>query len=422
MNTLERLRAKRAERLARREAEVNQQGKEYLNTAILPKGVSIWFPQGDKPSEHEMRILQFEVKEAANIGGEAVGDFASKRVFKIHYNIGIGGHTIVCPTSYNQPCPICEAYEAYPKEERLRRDSPASKLKPKNVAIFNALFKEPGEDGKNVLKLRVVRGGDYALTSTLNSTLKEEVELNKKDAEKIYLYDDLELGYWITARFAKTTMTGKGGDPFMQITRVDLGYKAEPKAVSDKIIEKIVDLDKLIPKAPTYDDIVKMLGGKLKDASSVEDESEFAEEVETPKKSSTKDEEILEDDEPPKKAKPLKDTFSKPSKPTKSVEEASEEEADEDAEDFDEVEEEVEEVEEDSDEVEEDIEEVEEDSAPAKKATAPAKKAPALTKATAPAKAVASPIKKATAPAKKATAPAKTESEDDEFGSDFDED
>lgn len=416
MNTLERLRAKRAERLARREAEVNQQGKEYLNTAILPKGVSIWFPQGEKPSEHQMRILQFEVKEAANIGGEAVGDFASKRVFKIHYNIGIGGHTIVCPTSYNQPCPICEAYEAYPKEERLRRDSPASKLKPKNVAIFNALFKEPGEDGKNVLKLRVVRGGDYALTSTLNSTLKEEVELNKKDAEKIYLYDDLELGYWITARFAKTTMTGKGGDPFMQITRVDLGYKEEPKAVSDKIIEKIVDLDKLIPKAPTYDAILKMLGGKLKDGTAVEDEGEFSDEVESPKKTSNKDEETIEDtevSEPTKKAKPLTDTFSKPAKPAKKeevVEEVEEVEDDSEAEDTEEAED-VEESE------VEDVEEVEE----AEEEPVQVKKAAPIKKATAPAKATSAPIKKATAPAKKAT-PVKVESEDDEFGSDFNAD
>lgn len=422
MNTLERLRAKRAERLARREAEVNNQGKEYLNVSALPKGVSIWFPQGDKPSEHVMRIVQFEVTDEKNMAGDSVGDFASRRTFKVHYNIGNGGQTIICPRSFNKPCPVCEMYEAYPKEERLRRDSPASKLKPKVVSIFNALFREATEDGKTVLKLRVVRGGDYALTSKLNSTIKEEVELHKKDAEKIYLYDDLEMGYWITARFSKATMTGKGGgDPFMQITRVDLDYKGEPKAVSEKILEKIVDLDALIPKSMSYEEIAKLIGTKPTVAEEPED-GEFADEVEAPKKANAKAEEALEEDEveeaeeaPKKSAKPLKDSFTKPEKvkAKAKVEEEVEEETEEEVEETEETEEaeEVEEAEEEQEEVEA-IEEAPKKTAPVKKATpTPTKSAPAKP---------AAPVKKTTAPAKKADpAPA---SDDDEFGADFDAD
>lgn len=413
MNTLERLRAKRAERLARREAEVNNQGKEYLNVGALPKGVTLWFPQGDKPSQAMMRVLQFEVKDEENMGGDSVGDFASRRTFKIHYNVGNGGHTIICPRSYNKPCPICETYEAYSKEERTRRDGTASKLKPKVISVFNALFKEANEEGKTVLKLRVVRGGDFALTSKLNSTIKEEVELNKKDAEKIYLYDDLELGYWINARFAKATMTGKSGDPFMQMTRVDLNYKDEPKAVSEKILEKIVDLDALIPKSMPYEEIAKLIGTKPTVAEESED-GEFADEVETPKKSIAKAEEALEEDEveeveeaPKKPAKPLKDSFTKPEKAKAKVEEEADDQEDvEETEEADDTEtEEVEEVEE--------VEEAPKKAAPMKKATpAPAKAAPAKAEA---------PAKKTTAPAKKAAPSAKSD-DDDEFGADFDAD
>lgn len=255
---IERLREQREKRVAANKAMVNREQKEFLNTEHLPAGVKTWWAK--EGGTFRFRVLPFCVTKVDNCAGEAVDSFGTVRRFKVHYLPN--GRVVVCPKSFGRQCPLCETFYNASEAEQKNRKSAIQQFKPKDRALFNALFDVPGEDGKNKKVLRVVNAGYFASWGKLMDEIKDEAGLkqNAKFQDKIYNYDDPEEGYWIEVRCNRASISGNEKDAFMQFTKISLEWQDETEPLSEKVYEKLVDLDLLIPEPPSADELRKFMG------------------------------------------------------------------------------------------------------------------------------------------------------------------
>ena len=258
MADLKRMREQREQRISEVKAEANNESKEYLIQANLAKGSTLWFPKKDKPEEVEMRIVDFMVTKEDNVAGDPVGKFTAMRHFKVHYLPN--KEIVVCPTSYGKPCPLCEYYNDHYDEAKANQKHPANRLKAKKITMFNAFVKIASPDGKTKTVPRVVRGSSFFLITALNKALSEEVQFNPTKENTIYAYSDLELGYWVGARFGMAPAVAGNSNKYMQLLKADLHWKEKPTPINEKLFGYITDLDALIPDAPSYDALRKLIG------------------------------------------------------------------------------------------------------------------------------------------------------------------
>ena len=258
MADLKRMREQREQRISEVKAEANNESKEYLIQANLAKGSTLWFPKKDKPEEVEMRIVDFMVTKEDNVAGDLVGKFTTMRHFKVHSLPN--KETVVCPTSYGKPCPLCEYYNDHYDEAKANQKHPANRLKAKKITMFNAFVKIASPDGKTKTVPRVVRGSSFFFITALNKALSEEVQFNPTKENTIYAYSDLELGYWVGARFGMAPAVAGNSDKYMQLLKADLRWKEKPTPIDEKLFGYITDLDALIPDAPSYDTLRKLIG------------------------------------------------------------------------------------------------------------------------------------------------------------------
>jgi len=270
---MEKLRAQREKRVAANKAMANGESFEFLKTEALPPNVPLWWPK--EAAEIQIRVLPYIVTQKENIGQNEVGDAVSVRRFKVHYLPN--KKAVICPTTYGMSCPCCDKFNSFSKEEKTAKGSPATKYKAKEFAIFNALFRIADESGKSKLAVRVIKGGYFASWKALMEEIKNEagVKENAKYIDAINLFDDPELGYWISIRCNKASVAGGGASTeFMQFTRTILRWKDPKTAIPEAVYEKLADLDKLIPPAPSADELKKWFGF---DGGEVD--SQFAHEV-----------------------------------------------------------------------------------------------------------------------------------------------
>ena len=100
----------------------------------------------------------------------------------------------------------------------------------------------------------------FFLITALNKALSEEVQFNPTKENTIYAYSDLELGYWVGARFGMASAVAGNSDKYMQLLKADLRWKEKPTPIDEKLFGYITDLDALIPDAPSYDTLRKLIG------------------------------------------------------------------------------------------------------------------------------------------------------------------
>lgn len=260
MADIKRMRESHDARVAAAKAVLTGNFREILNTSTLPKGVKLWWPQNDKPEEAIMRIVDFQTTKAVNAGGTKPGEFSAFRRYKTH-NLP-DGRTVVCPTTYGKKCPLCETVAAHWDEIKNDKtnQSPYSKLRPKKMLLFNAVFKTPTESGSVKVVPRVVKCTEFYFIPIFDKALKAEEQFKPKEADKIYSYSDIELGYWFTARFgmAPAVATNPKSKQMMQLLDVKLDLSTS-KMLPEQLFDYVADLDLLIPEAPSYEELYALI-------------------------------------------------------------------------------------------------------------------------------------------------------------------
>ena len=291
---------------------------------LLPKGVSMFSP---KPGgKHKFDIIPYEVTDPKHMdhnsdsGIALVGDLWYKKPYKVHRNIGVNKDTVVCPTTFGNPCPICEY-----KAKRQKDGADFDEIKEMKTSLRNLYIVVPKGEKDYEEKPYLFDYSQFLFQDLLNEELSEN-----DDNEN---FPSLTEGKTLRVRFISSTIgTGK---PFAEAKRIDFDERHE------QYDEDIMGIN--------LDEILKVLSYKELDAKFLEedvvneDEQEDEDDVKPIRKSTKKvvededdEDDEDDDDEPVVKKKPTKPTSSK----SKRVLIDEDEEDEEDDEDEDEDEEE----------------------------------------------------------------------------------
>lgn len=208
-------------------AEQRKKGFSY-GYLTIPMGVDLFQPETD--SRVVFDIMPYEVtdKNHMDVPQAEVGELWYKKPFKIHREVGATKKTVICPTTFGKPCPICE----YATELRKREhsDEEIRALRPSKRNLY-AVIVRSGK-GKND-KVQLFEMSDFLFQKTFEEQLSEETEFD--------VFPDHQEGFSIRVRFAEDSL---GGNKYASPTRFDFVERNEQ--YDDSILDKIPKLDELL--------------------------------------------------------------------------------------------------------------------------------------------------------------------------------
>ena len=310
---LKRMRESREARIAANRANLSNTEREYLLTENLAKGVKLWYPKKDKPEEITLRIVDFMTTKKFNVAGNAVGTFDAFRRVRVHRLPD--GRNVICPTSFGKKCPLCECVDTHYEDIKKDRNSPYARLKPRKILLFNMFVKVADESGKTKIVPRVFRGTEFYFMDVFNSTLHTEEQFNAKASDKLYSFSDLDVGYWMDARFgmAPSVKANPQSKQIMQLLSMHLNWKDEAKPIPEALYPYITDLDALIPDPPTYEELARYVSDTpvTVPETTTEEEPQIDIPAETAKEEAKEPEPeaVVEDNEPEPEKPKTPETF-----------------------------------------------------------------------------------------------------------------
>lgn len=249
--------------------EAAQKGYGYL---ILPKNVSVYNPTAGKAEKIDIlpyvRTSEYHPDKDDKYEVALKGDLWYKRPFKIHRNIGSNQETVICPTSFGKPCPVCEYRSKKAKEGADRDELQNYKTSDRNLYLII-----PRGVSKYEETVHIMENSQYVFQGLLNDELKEDDEME--------IFPDLEEGKTLKIRWAEKAL---GQNKFTEAKRIDFYDRKE--AIDEEIIEGI-SLDNCL-KELSYEELEKKFF-EIDHSSSDENDDEDDDEMEeTSKKSKSK--------------------------------------------------------------------------------------------------------------------------------------
>jgi len=221
----------------------------------LPKGVSVL-----KVEDRKMMLdfLLYKVSdknhpERDEEGGVAlVGDGWWRRPFKVHKNVGPDNETVVCPTTFGLPCPICEEYHKMRQDEDADQDDVYA-LKAKSRYLYAVV-----PIGHKKLEEEVmIWDMSWSLFQKL---LDDELE----DDPDNMIFPDFEDGKTLDIRFSEESL---GKAKWFEATRIKFLDREE--AYEPDYIDEVPDLDAVL-KVLSY----KELSAKFYDYDPEDDDED----------------------------------------------------------------------------------------------------------------------------------------------------
>lgn len=309
-----------------KDAERQQKAASSYGYLSLPKGVSVFTPE---PGSRNVMLdfLPYKVTDAKHPDRNDEDDIATpgslwyKRPYKVHRNVGVDNDTVVCPTSFKKPCPICEH-----RAKRIKEgDADKEELKSLKASWRNLYVVVPIDNKKFEDKPHVFDISQFLFQELLNEELKENEENG--------VFPDLEIGKTLKLRFDSSTIANS--KPFAEASRIDFIERDEQ--YDEAILEVVPNLDNML-NVMSYKEIEAKFfeiedeeedGGKLKDEDDTDEEekthrrTKYTKEKPHSKRKETEEEEEEEEEEKPmRKPKPPKGSV----KSDDEVEEEEEEE------------------------------------------------------------------------------------------------
>lgn len=227
----------------------------------LPKGVRVF---KEKEGHMYFDILPYEVTIDNHPDYDVEDKIAEKNTlwyrlpFKVHKGIGADNETVVCPTSFGKPCPICAH-----KKKRQLEGAEKDELSAYQASKRNLYVVIPINDKKQDEEPHIYDVSDYLFQQLLNNELGEKEQFNS--------FPDLDDGYTLDVRYEEKTFAK---NKYYQANRIDFENR-EP--YDESILDSIPNLDKcLIIKS--YKEIenlfFEMESETEQEAETVEDEKE----------------------------------------------------------------------------------------------------------------------------------------------------
>ena len=281
-------------------SEKRKKGNSY-GYLILPKGVDL-FQLEKNTCKIEMDILPYLVtdkKHADRDVGAEEGVYWFKRPFKAHRNVGVMHTSIVCPTTFGKPCPICEYKRELYKSDN--NEDEIAELKTTNKNLYAVIIKKIDKERIDEQHVQLFEFSDYLFQQVLEEQLEEDDRL-----DTFALPDE---GSSLYVRFSEETF---GKNKYPKPTRFELVERE--KQYDESILDKVPNLDECL-NLLSYDEIKNMFfnveetDDKTDDETEDETEDEPEEEKHEVKRGFRKrekveeeeDEEKKDDEEPPVK-------------------------------------------------------------------------------------------------------------------------
>lgn len=253
----------------------------YLN---IPKGVSVFNPEPG--SRIQLDFIPYTVTDEKHPDRDTDAEIAIpgslwyKRPFKSHRGIGGDNDSVVCLTSVNKKCPICEERARLTREGASKEETDALKPKQRNLYIVVPL------DSKNhKQELHIFDVSQYLFQDLLNDELSEDEDRG--------IFPDLEEGLTLKVRFDEESFNG---NKFAKTARIDFFERKEQ--YDESILDKVPNLDNVL-QILSYEDLKAKFfeidseddGGKLNDPDDEETtlpkkKKTFGQSTETPFKDS----------------------------------------------------------------------------------------------------------------------------------------
>jgi len=215
----------------------------YLN---LPKGVGVYSPEpGTTVQIDFMPYIVTDAKHPDRNTQKEIaipGSIWYKHPFKTH-RIGEGTNTetIVCPTSFGKPCPICEH-----RQKRQEAGADKKELQTMNASRRNLYIVNPLDDPKfTVDKFYVFDISQYLFQDELNLELKDDPNLE--------IFPDLFEGLSLKCRWDSATMGI--GKPFAEIGKIT--FVKRTQQYEEHTLRSMPSLDSILIET-SYEEIVKM--------------------------------------------------------------------------------------------------------------------------------------------------------------------
>jgi hypothetical protein len=247
--------------VGRNSAKQSQDSKYgYLN---LPKGMSMF--KEEPGSRVSLDIIPYVVQTSVHADrddeyGTAVpGALWYKVPFKIHRNIGANKDTIVCPTTFKKPCPICEQRAQLIKDGVSWDDDAVKAIKPSNRNLYFVVPKGTKDYNE---KVHVWDMSKFLFQDKLDEEIQENEEYDT--------FPDLEEGYTLRIRFSEESF---GSNKFASTSRIDFVERKKP--YDESILDDLPCLENLLEVKP-YKVIEALFFGNLSP-------EEAEEEVDKPK-------------------------------------------------------------------------------------------------------------------------------------------
>jgi hypothetical protein len=237
----------------------------------IPEGVEFYKV---KKGSSRLDIIPYAVTKK-NLGYAEPGELWYERTFYMHYKVGGGNASCVCPTTFDKKCPICEYAAELGKQNSPEEQEIKKSLRPKMRQIFNVVDKQEPEKGVQIMETAFFNFGKE-LEKELNETETENPEYGE--------FASLENGYTLKIRWDEESQAGSRS--YIKAGRIDFIERKKP--YKESVLDSAVDLDNAL-MVLSYEEIEQLFNGveneedvapkKTKNNFTVEDEEEDEEDT-----------------------------------------------------------------------------------------------------------------------------------------------
>jgi len=254
-------------------AEMRSSGANY-GYLKLPEGVRVFNPEIETVAVID--ILPYEVTDKNHMDKIEVDTVWYKKPFKIHREVGVENDSVVCPTTFGKPCPICE-HQATLREDGDTNEETLKKLNAKYRSLY--VVKVRSYDGKKKFDKK-----EYHLFDFSDHLFQRifETQLKRKEAFADFFLPDSGKSLEIT--FDKKSF-GEG-KPFPIATRID--FVDRKKQYKEDVIDEIPNLDEVLTLLP-YEELEAKFHNDDVDTGGSSDKEEKKSKKDKKKKKEKKD-------------------------------------------------------------------------------------------------------------------------------------
>lgn len=253
-----------------KETAKKQGSREGFSAIKPPNGVDLWRPT--RAGSYRLDVLSYDADSESNPSIEEDCRHY-ERIFYVHRGIGPNNKQVICPArNFEEPCPICEWIAEAASDPDMDSDN-YQDYKVKKRQLFNVFVHDESEKGVQI--------HEGPFSNGLGEALKDKIDIADEDDPVLAFFHDDENGMTLKI------LTGENPPYGVKIRSVD--FKARKKALSEDLLESVVNLDELVSEsALEYDEIKKMFAQTAK-----EDDDE--DEDEKPRKRKKKEAETADD-------------------------------------------------------------------------------------------------------------------------------